>query len=247
MSVQRAGRYGEKLYLCRHNGQGDMWEKLYLCRCNGQGVAVLFGNGKIHNERKITMKERRMLLVVDPQMDFITGSLPVNGAAEAMDALADYVDNEGNRYVARVVTADWHPYNHCSFAAQGGPWPVHCVRHSVGAVLWQRLLEALCTQEGGYTLLYKGTLPDREEYSILQNATAADELKGIIKEEGITDIDVCGLAGNICVLNTARDLLSLVAPGRLHILTPFAPSLDDGSELQAFIKDNRLGTTAPLR
>ena len=65
----------------------------------------------------------KILLIVDPQVDFVNGSLPVTGAAEAMDALAAYVKEHGNEYVARLVTADWHPYHHCSFADEGGMWP----------------------------------------------------------------------------------------------------------------------------
>jgi len=41
---------------------------------------------------------KKLLLIVDPQIDFITGTLPVAGAAEAMDALATYVKEQGNEY-----------------------------------------------------------------------------------------------------------------------------------------------------
>ena len=59
---------------------------------------------------------KKLLLIVDPQIDFITGTLPVAGAAEAMDALAKYVKEQGNEYTVKIVTADWHPYHHSSFA-----------------------------------------------------------------------------------------------------------------------------------
>ena len=66
---------------------------------------------------------KKLLLIVDPQIDFITGTLPVAGAAEAMDALAKYVKEKGNEYTVKIVTADWHPYHHSSFADEGGVWP----------------------------------------------------------------------------------------------------------------------------
>ena len=66
---------------------------------------------------------KKLLLIVDPQIDFITGTLPVAGAAEAMDALAKYVKEKGNEYTVKIVTADWHPYHHSSFADEGGMWP----------------------------------------------------------------------------------------------------------------------------
>lgn len=56
-----------------------------------------------------------MLLIVDPKVDFINGSLPVRGGAEAMDALASYAKEHGNEYMVKIVTSDWHPYHHSSF------------------------------------------------------------------------------------------------------------------------------------
>lgn len=63
----------------------------------------------------------RLLLIVDPQIDFINGSLPVPGAEAAMDALAAYVAAQDGQYAAKVVTCDFHPHDHCSFTANGGP------------------------------------------------------------------------------------------------------------------------------
>lgn len=178
----------------------------------------------------------KMLLVVDPQIDFITGSLPVKGAAEAMNGLANYILEHGNGYMLRVVTADWHPYHHCSFQREGGPWPVHCVQHSAGAAIWQPLLEALNQTMGGFTLLYKGEQIDKDEYSILQNERSANNLLRLIHALNIAQIDICGLAGDVCVLNTAKDLKKVIEPDKLHILEAYSPSLDDGSALRKFIQ-----------
>ena len=102
-----------------------------------------------------------MLIVVDPQIDFISGSLPVPGAAEAMNQLADYVKANGDDYALMVVTNDWHPYDHCSFAPNGGPWPVHCVQNSEGAATYWPLLEALYQSETETLFLQKGDLRHR--------------------------------------------------------------------------------------
>ena len=48
----------------------------------------------------------KMLLIVDTQVDFINGSLPVKGPAEAMGALAEYVRNHGDEYTVKIVTSD---------------------------------------------------------------------------------------------------------------------------------------------
>src|SRR5580698_6417994 len=74
----------------------------------------------------------RALIVVDVQNDFCPG-----GALAVPDG--DEVVQDVNRMAADrefvVATRDWHPPDHGSFAAQGGRWPVHCVRDTAGAEL----------------------------------------------------------------------------------------------------------------
>ena len=190
-----------------------------------------------------------MLIVVDPQIDFISGSLPVPGAAEAMNQLADYVKANGDDYALMVVTNDWHPYDHCSFAPNGGPWPVHCVQNSEGAATYWPLLEALYQSETETLFLQKGDLRHREEYSIVQNTGAREFFENTLDNSLLADadcqyqyVDVCGIAGDVCVLNTLRDLLPIVGADRLRVLTRFAPSLDGGKALQAFIDENGIVT-----
>ena len=178
----------------------------------------------------------KLLLIVDPQVDFITGSLPVGGAAEAMDSLADYVKEHGDEYVVKIVTSDWHPYHHSSFADEGGQWPRHCVQHSAGASIWESLLVALNESRGGFTLLYRGDSVEKEEYSIMQNERSAANLYKLIKLLKIDQIDVCGLAGDICVLNTAKDLKEIIGNANLNILEDYAPSLDGGKALRSFVE-----------
>ena len=178
---------------------------------------------------------KKLLLIVDPQIDFITGTLPVSGAAKAMDALATYVKEQGNEYNVKIVTADWHPYHHSSFADEGGMWPRHCVQHSVGAAIWESLLVALNESKGGFTLLYKGDSIDKDEYSIMQNKASASILARLVKALKVDQIDICGLAGDICVLNTAKDITSTFENIKLNVLESYSPSLDGGAALNDFV------------
>ena len=75
---------------------------------------------------------KQLLLIVDPQNDFINGSLAVSEAEAKMKALASYIATNAERYQAIFVTMDSHPANHCSFADNGGIWPPHCVLHTYG-------------------------------------------------------------------------------------------------------------------
>ena len=62
----------------------------------------------------------KILLIVDPQIDFISGSLAVEGAKEKMDALANALLNDDIDCDCVMVTKDCHPFNHCSFKENGG-------------------------------------------------------------------------------------------------------------------------------
>ena len=174
---------------------------------------------------------KKLLLIVDPQYDFITGSLPVGGAADAMTALAGYIRHNDGDYTVKLVTTDWHPYHHCSFVEQGGPWPRHCVQDSQGAAIWQPLLEALNETSGDTFVLRKGTQQNREEYSIFKNRVSAMQIAKTLKAYDIDQIDICGLAGDICVLNTLKDGEAKYGRSCFHVLTDFAPSLDGGKAL----------------
>lgn len=175
----------------------------------------------------------KLLLVIDPQNDFISGSLPVPGAIPAMDELAAHVAKEV--YDHKVVTLDYHPENHCSFIDNGGQWPAHCVSESPGAEIYPPLGHALKSSAGSLHILTKGSHPQKEEYSILQNKTSAAILVPLLKEAD--RVDVCGLAGDICVLNTLKDAIDLCGPDKFHVLECFAPSLDGGTALAEYVKD----------
>ena len=174
---------------------------------------------------------QRLLFVVDPQLDFITGSLPVPGAEAAMDALAGALRAADGAYAAKIVTADRHPYDHSSFREAGGQWPRHCVADTTGAALWPALVPALYETAGECVVLHKGQERGREEYSIFQNADAGERILAIVDRLGITRVDICGLAGDICVLSTLRDGVGLLGAGRFAVFGAFSPSLDGGAAL----------------
>jgi nicotinamidase/pyrazinamidase len=181
------------------------------------------------------MEEKKLLLIVDPQVDFITGTLPVPGAEQAMNDLARYIIDHDGDYHAKVVTGDWHPLDHCSFEPNGGQWPVHCVQHSPGAATWWPLLEALYSTRGATEFLTKGDDKSREEYSIMQNPDSGAFLTWLLAGKSkYTQVHVCGLAGDVCVLNTLRDLMPLCG-SRIKVLEQYAPSLDGGKALSSFL------------
>lgn len=178
----------------------------------------------------------RLLLIIDPQVDFINGTLPVPKAIHKMEELAAYIKRTDGEYAAKVVTLDWHPYNHCSFKENGGQWPMHCVQNTAGAAIWQTLVDPLYTTHGKVIILRKGICENSEEYSFFKNETSSDYLDRLIECMRIDQIDLCGIAGDICVLDTLKDGIKRYGASIFHVLQEFCPSLDGGKTLDTAIK-----------
>ena len=187
----------------------------------------------------------KCLILVDCQYDFLEGgSLPVSGAKGIMDDLTRYVEKYGHDYKSIVMTLDQHPLEHCSFKENGGEWPMHCIKFSHGAAPYEPLANAIIKvvmQEPKTTTLSiypKGENKDKEEYSAFTpDSNNAKALLYHMEKLGIEQIDICGIAGNVCVLNSLGDLIKLDLKDKLNVLEDFCPSLDDGSTLHKFISN----------
>ena len=129
------------------------------------------------------------LIIVDFQNDFTPGGAL---AVEDGDAIAPRVEElaASGDFDLVVATRDWHPPDHGSFAEQGGPWPPHCVQGTPGAEL----------RVGDYDVLIdKGVGVEDEGYSAFEKT----DLERILRERGIDELTVVGLATDYCVKNTA--------------------------------------------
>lgn len=104
----------------------------------------------------------KILLIVDPQVDFISGSLAVEGAKEKMDALASALQNGEIDCDYVMVTKDFHPSNHCSFKENGGQWPPHCVKGTTGSCIYAPLWSVICNYayRKDTDIFIKGDSPD---------------------------------------------------------------------------------------
>lgn len=161
----------------------------------------------------------KALLLIDLQIDFCPG-----GALEVKEG--DQVIPIANKLMEQfdlvVATQDWHPANHGSFAAnhpwrrpgqvidlhglQQVLWPIHCVQDSFGAQFHPKLNQAGITK-----VFVKGTDPEIDSYSGFfdngqRKATGMGEY---LKEQGVTEVFVLGLATDYCVKFTALDALGL--------------------------------------
>lgn len=181
--------------------------------------------------------KRKVLLIVDAQNDFIDGSLAVSGAAEAIYNLASSIAKKECEYDLVIMTMDWHPATHCSFTSNGGQWPVHCVEHTEGANIRQVLLDAINAAGVQSLALHKGTNEDREEYSIFKNQESSERLLEILLEDDVTDIDVCGIALDYCVINTIDDAIKHGLGKKMRLLKDYSPAIGDPDAVYKKLED----------
>lgn len=163
--------------------------------------------------------ERAALIIVDVQQDFCPGGAL---AVPQGDEVVPVINRLQPSFELVVATQDWHPADHCSFAANhpgrqvgevievgGVPqilWPVHCVQGSQGA----EFHPSLQTQRIA-AVFQKGTDPGIDSYSgffdnARRRATGLDEF---LRQQGVGRIFVCGLATDYCVKFTCLDGVAL--------------------------------------
>lgn len=158
----------------------------------------------------------KTLIIVDAQNDFREGGkLPVTGATQALDNIVEYLDSGEVSTV--ITTQDWHNGKHCSFKEQGGEFPEHCVAGTHGADIYAPIVEAIERNKIFTISLYKGKY--LEEFSAFLNRVASynhwkeykttDSENPYVQFHEDEQVIICGLAGDICVMNTALALKDL--------------------------------------
>jgi nicotinamidase/pyrazinamidase len=160
----------------------------------------------------------KALILVDIQNDFLPGgALAVAGG----DEIASPANRLMEDFEIVVATQDWHPPDHGSFAANhlgkevyesidlhGLPqtlWPVHCVRDTSGAEFAPGLDVRRITR-----VFQKGTRPEVDSYSGFHDNghRHSTGMADWLREQGVTQLTVCGLATDYCVKFTALDAVS---------------------------------------
>ena len=158
------------------------------------------------------------LLVVDVQNDFCTGgALAVPGG----EAVVPGINRLWDGYACKVLTQDWHPPGHASFASshEGKQpfdtglldygeqvlWPDHCVQGTPGAAFHPEL-----RTDGADLVLRKGFRPGIDSYSAFfeNDRTTPTGLAGYLRERGVERVVLTGLATDFCVGFSALDALA---------------------------------------
>lgn len=128
---------------CVKNIKGDLYHE-------HQDLLKGVGVDKIVKEGVAGIGPDDVLLIVDMQNDFMPkeaaplgGRFAVPEGELASVVIVDLIKLAADRGAHIIATRDYHPYNHCSFQEEGGPFPSHCVQGSEGSFLFPPILEAL--------------------------------------------------------------------------------------------------------
>lgn len=141
---------------------------------------------------------KQALIVVDVQNDFCPGgTLAVPHGDEIIAPLNKLIDEFLERGDPVYKSRDWHPPSTKHFTAYGGTWPVHCVQNTEGAQFHPALLD-----DPRIKVISKGQ-GDTDGYSAFDETDLAAQLK----QDGVEEIVVGGLATDYCVKNTVLDAL----------------------------------------
>jgi nicotinamidase/pyrazinamidase len=191
------------------------------------------------------------LLLIDIQNDFCPG-----GALAVPEG--DLVVAPANRLASSVdlvvATQDWHPADHGSFAAnhpgrEPGEivklngidqilWPVHCVQDTKGAEFHPDLDTSRFA-----AVFHKGMDPAVDSYSGFfdNDHRTATGLGDFLKDKGVRDLAICGLATDYCVKFTVLDALALGFKVTLVTDTCRGVNLSPGDSTQAFVDMKQAG------
>lgn len=148
------------------------------------------------------MEKKAALVIVDVQNDFCPGgSLAVAEGDRVALALNRYITRFAAARLPIIATRDWHPAQTSHFKAFGGIWPVHCVQNTPGAEFHPSL------QLGASAMVVsKGTAADVDSYSGFDAFDAhGTALAALLREHGVEQIFVGGVATDYCVKQTVLD------------------------------------------
>ena len=184
------------------------------------------------------------LIIVDCQNDFISGTMAVEGAKDAVNSIKDFIKDRYKEICKIVLTVDWHPHNHMSFKKEGGLWPSHCVQYTPGACIEPKLLKLIQSLNIDYEVSQKGTIEEVEQYGAFDEIQFSSDQFGqryyldIAEVDANSDFVICGIAGDYCVKETIQNMIN----GGINpaVFMNGIVSIDNGEIINTFIEENKL-------
>jgi nicotinamidase/pyrazinamidase len=175
-------------------------------------------------------EKKQALIVVDVQNDFCPGgTLAVAHGDEVVAPLNKLIAEFLERGAPVFKSRDWHPAKTKHFADFGGTWPIHCVQGTKGAEFHPAL-----TDDPRIHVISKG-LGDEDSYSAFDGTDLASQLR----ERGVEEVLVGGLATDYCVKNTVLDALKqgFAVKALTHAMRPVELKPGDGDRAIEGMRD----------
>ncbi|MDK4737945.1 bifunctional nicotinamidase/pyrazinamidase [Rhizobium sp. CNPSo 3464] len=192
----------------------------------------------------------KALLLIDIQNGFCPGgNLPVPDGDQVAPVANRLIDS--GKYDLVLASQDWHPPGHGSFASahpgkkpfemgmlSGKPqmmWPDHCVQNTEDAMLHPEL-----NLDGIDFIQQKGQNPTVDSYSAFRDNDHA-ALTGLaehLRAEGITQLDLCGLATDYCVKFSALDAVEMLPGVKVRFIEDASRGIDPNG-VEAAINEMR--------
>lgn len=182
------------------------------------------------------------LLIVDLQNDFLPGgSLAVADGDKIIPVINQWIEAAQKIGIPIIASRDWHPSNHISFKAQGGPWPPHCIQNTKGAEFHPSVKFPKET-----IIVDKAFTADKDAYSAMEGVTDAEgtSLPTLLKKLNVKRIWIMGLAFDYCVHFSTLDARKL---GYLAIVVlPGCRAIAKETEQKSFQEMAEAGVTLEL-
>lgn len=193
--------------------------------------------------------QNEALIVIDVQNDFCPGgALAVAGGDEIVTGINALMDD----FSAVILTQDWHPKGHSSFATSHDAdpfttykatygtqvlWPDHCIQGTDGAAFHKDL------RTHGDLIIRKGYNPAIDSYSAFfeNDKTTPTGLAGYLHGRGIDTVTIVGLAFDYCVNYSAQDAAKLGF--KTTVITDLCRAIDAGTQASACAEMTALGIT----
>jgi len=137
-----------------------------------------------------------VLIIVDYQNDFITGSMVLPNAEQLLKPLNQAISIAEKQGMLIIFTRDWHSKDHLSFIENGGKWPQHCIANTFGSELHKELImpKNKIVIDFGVDEISRGFSPYENKI-----------LGQLISSPSIRTVYVAGIALEHCVLATCLD------------------------------------------
>ena len=189
----------------------------------------------------------RALIVIDVQNDFCPGGrLAVSGGHEIIEPINSIMES----FDAVILTQDWHPHGHSSFASSHNLenfsimkmsygeqvlWPDHCVQGSLGAMFHEKLNTLRAN-----LVIRKGSNSTMDSYSAFfeNDKKTPTGLHGYLNACGVTDLTLVGLATDYCVAYSALDAARLNF--KVSVNTGLCRAIDTDGSLEKALTEMKL-------